>query len=138
MKKLFIVLFALVAGMSWAQQSVITVGSDGKSWTLATHSSVYQIRVSEQGTVNMFYFGDKSQDPGMLRYPLGEEVTVRGGYSATTPMLEAVFKDRVRDIELTYTGAELLTQDGYTTLAIHQKDKKSDLRGLSSGVYFCL
>lgn len=123
MKKLFIVLFALVAGMSWAQQSVITVGSDGKSWTLATHSSVYQIRVSEQGTVNMFYFGDKSQDPGMLRYPLGEEVTVRGGYSATTPMLEAVFEDRVRDIELTYTGAELLTQDGYTTLAIHQKDK---------------
>ena len=58
----------------------------------------------------------------MLRNPLGEEVTVRGGYSATTPMLEAVFKDRVRDIELTYEGAEILTQDGYATLVIRQKD----------------
>lgn len=123
MKKLFIVLFALVTGMGWAQQSAVTTGNDGKSWTLSTRSFIYQIRVSEQGVVNMFYFGDKSQDPDMLRHPLGEEVTVRGGYSATTPMLEAVFKDRVRDIELTYAGSELLTQDGYTTLAIHQKDK---------------
>ena len=37
-------------------------------------------------------------------------------------MLEAVFKDRVRDIELTYEGSEMLTQDGYTTLVIRQKD----------------
>ena len=101
MKKLFIVLFALMAGMTWAQQSPVTAGSDGKSWTLATRSFIYQIRVSDQGKVNMFYFGDKSQNPDMLRNPLGEEITVRGGYSATTPMLEAVFKDRVRDIELT-------------------------------------
>lgn len=94
MKKLFIVLFALMTGMTWAQQSPVTAGSDGKSWTLATRSFIYQIRVSDQGKVNMFYFGDKSQNPDMLRNPLGEEVTVRGGYSATTPMLEAVFKDR--------------------------------------------
>lgn len=122
MKKLFIVLFALMAGMTWAQQSPVTAGSDGKSWTLATRSFIYQIRVSDQGKVNMFYFGDKSQNPDMLRNPLGEEVTVRGGYSATTPMLEAVFKDRVRDIELTYEGSEMLTQDGYATLVIRQKD----------------
>ena len=93
MKKLFIVLFALMAGMTWAQQSPVTAGSDGKSWTLATRSFIYQIRVSDQGKVNMFYFGDKSQNPDMLRNPLGEEITVRGGYSATTPMLEAVFKE---------------------------------------------
>ena len=122
MKKLFIVLFALMAGMTWAQQSPVTAGSDGKSWTLATRSFIYQIRVSDQGKVNMFYFGDKSQNPDMLRNPLGEEITVRGGYSATTPMLEAVFKDRVRDIELTYEGSEILTQDGYATLVIRQKD----------------
>ena len=122
MKKLFIVLFALMAGMTWAQQSPVTAGSDGKSWTLATRSFIYQIRVSDQGKVNMFYFGDKSQNPDMLRNPLGEEITVRGGYSATTPMLEAVFKDRVRDIELTYEGSEMLTQDGYATLVIRQKD----------------
>lgn len=122
MKKLFVVLFVLVTGMTWAQQSPVTVGSDGKSWTLTTHSFVYQIRVSDQGVVNMYYFGDKSQNVDMLRHPLGEEITVRGGYSTTTPMLEAIFKDRVRDIELTYAGSEMQTQDGYTVLAIHQKD----------------
>lgn len=58
----------------------------------------------------------------MLRRPLGEEVTVRGGYSVNTPMLEAIFKDRVRDIELSYVGSDVSTVDGYTTLAIHQKD----------------
>lgn len=123
MKKLFIVLLALTAAMSWAQPSAVTTGSDGKSWTLSTRSFVYQIGVSEQGAVNMYYFGNKGQDLEKLRYPLGEEITVRGGYSTTTPMVEAVFKDRVRDIELTYTGSELLEQEGYTTLAIHQQDK---------------
>ena len=54
MKKLFIVLFALMTGMTWAQQSPVTAGSDGKSWTLATRSFIYQIRVSDQGKVNMF------------------------------------------------------------------------------------
>ncbi|WP_308587614.1 alpha-galactosidase [uncultured Parabacteroides sp.] len=122
MKKLFVVLFIFVAATVWAQKSPVAVGNDGKSWTMTTHSFVYQIRVSDQGTVNMYYFGDKSQDLNMLRGPLGEEVTVRGGYSATTPMLEAIFKDRVRDIELTYAGSEIQTQDGYTVLAIHQKD----------------
>ena len=118
MKKLFVVLFVFVTGMAWAQESPVVVGNNGKSWMLATKSFVYQIRVSDQGMVNMYYFGDKSQDLDMLRNPLGEEVTVRGGYSATTPMLEAIFKDRVRDIELTYAGSEVQTQDGYTVLAI--------------------
>ena len=123
MKKLFVVLFIFAAAMAWAQKSPVAVGNDGKSWTLTTNSFVYQIRVSDQGTVNMYYFGDKSQDLNMLHGPLGEEVTVRGGYSATTPMLEAIFKDRVRDIELTYAGSEIQIQDGYTVLAIHQKDQ---------------
>lgn len=48
MKKLFIVLFALMAGMTWAQQSPVTAGSDGKSWTwqhvLLSIRSVFRIR----------------------------------------------------------------------------------------------
>lgn len=132
MKKLFIVLFVLVTGMTWAQQSPVTIGNDGKSWTLTTRSFVYHIRVSDQGTVDMYYFGDKSQNVDMLRQPLGKEVTVRGSVSTTTPMmkaispptpmLEAIFSDHVREIELTYVGSEIQTQDGYTVLAIHQKD----------------
>ena len=123
MKKLFIVLFVFAAGIIRAQTESITVGGDGKSWILETNSSIYRIGSSEQGTVGMYYFGNKSQDPAKLRYPLGDEVTVRGGYSTTTPMLEIIFKDRVRDVELTYVSSEIQTLDGYKTLVIHQKDK---------------
>ena len=123
MKKFFIVLFVFATGIIRAQTEPITTANDGKSWTLETKSSIYQIGSSDQGVVGMYYFGNKSQDPTKLRYPLGEEVTVRGGYSATTPMLEIVFKDRVRDVELTYVGSEIQTVDGYKTLVIHQKDK---------------
>lgn len=123
MKKLFVALWVFAAGMIQAQTPSVSVGNDGKSWTLSTNSSIYQIRVSDPGTVNMYYFGCKSQNPDMLRYPLGEEVTVRGGYSVNTPMLEAVFKDRVRDIELTYVSSEIQNRDGYATLVIRQKDK---------------
>ena len=49
MKKLFIVLFALMAGMTWAQQSPVTAGSDGKSWTLSSRSFIYQFLFSDQG-----------------------------------------------------------------------------------------
>lgn len=123
MKKLLILLLACVTTMSVAQKSSVAIGSDNKSWTLSTNSFVYQIRVSDQGTVYMFYFGDKNQDLKMIHHPLGEEVTVRGGYSTATPMLEVIFKDHVRDIELTYVSSELVTQEGYTMLIIHQKDK---------------
>ena len=71
MKKLFIVLFVFAAGIIRAQTESITVGGDGKSWILETNSSIYRIGSSEQGTVGMYYFGNKSQDPAKLRYPLG-------------------------------------------------------------------
>lgn len=122
MKKLLVVLLVIVAGVIKAQAQSVVVGNEGRSWTLETKSSIYHIGVSDQGAVNMYYFGSKSQDPAKLRYPLGDEITVRGGYSTTTPMLETVFKDRVRDIELTYVDSEVQTKDGYSTLIIRQKD----------------
>lgn len=123
MKKLLVVLLVIVAGVIKVQAQSVVVGNEGRSWTLETKSSIYHIGVSDQGAVNMYYFGSKSQDPAKLRYPLGDEITVRGGYSTTTPMLETVFKDRVRDIELSYVDSEVQTKDGYSTLIIRQKDK---------------
>lgn len=121
-KQLFTLLFLFAAGSIQAQSQPVTTGKDGKSWTLQTQSAIYHLGLSEEGTVGMYYFGCKSQDATKLRRPLGEEVTVRGGYSATTPMIEAIFRDRVRDIELTYTSSEVQTRDGYTTLVIRQQD----------------
>jgi alpha-galactosidase len=105
------------------QGQTITTGSDGKSWTIHTQSAVYQIAVSQENTVNMMFFGDKSRDVNLLQRGLGPEVTVRGGYSSLTPMLEVIFPDKVRDIELTCERAEIQTIDGYSALIIYQKDK---------------
>lgn len=119
---LFTLLFICATSITQAQTPPVTVGKEGKSWTLETRSAIYHLGLSPEGTIGMYYFGSKSQDAAKLRHPLGEEVTVRGGYSATTPMLEAIFQDRVRDIELTYTGSEVQTLDGYATLVIRQQD----------------
>ena len=69
MKKFFIVLFVFATGIIRAQTEPITTANDGKSWTLETKSSIYQIGSLDQGVVGMYYFGNKSQDPTKLRYP---------------------------------------------------------------------
>lgn len=123
MRKHLYLLLLLVIFPGWSKGQSIITGADGQSWTLKTKSSLYQVSVSQQGNVNMMYFGSNKQDTKLLRQPLGDEVTVRGGYSTTTPVLEAIFKDGVRDIELTYEDAEITEKEGYQTLVIHQKDK---------------
>lgn len=123
MKRLFLFLFLLTACNGWLSSQSIETGMDGKSWTLKTSSAYYHITVSGQGTVNMVYFGSNKQDVKLLKHSLGDEITVRGGYSTTTPVLEAVFKDRVRDIELVFEKADVREINGYNTLVISQKDK---------------
>lgn len=122
MKRIYFLLGMIIASNLWAFAQ-IKKGSDDKSWILETRNSVYRIELSDQGSVNMVYFGSNKQNIESPKPPLGHEVTVRGGYSTTTPMLEAIFKDGVRDIELVYEKADIQEIDGYTTLAISQKDK---------------
>ena len=123
MKKFFIVSLLFVSGISLAQMSSVITGSDNRSWTLLTKSAIYHIGVDGNGIVNMMYFGDKSQDVSLLSRSLGDEVTIRGGFSSNTPMVEAIFPDKVRDIELIYVRSEVKQTDGYSMLVIYQKDK---------------
>ncbi len=123
MRYLISIVSLILANLLYSQNKPIVTGNDGSSWTLYTRSSVYQIRASEGAPVQMVFFGDKSQDIILLRGRLGDEITVRGGYSGATPMLEVLFPDKVRDIELIYDRAEIKEIDGYQTLVIYQKDK---------------
>ncbi len=123
MKKgvIFVILFSL-ANIISAQSDIIIKNSDNTAWSLFTKSFLYQISVTASGTVNMTYFGNKTQNPDLLRNFWRDELTVRGGYNNTTPMLEVIFADGVRDIELKFEEAEVVTIDGYSTLKIIQKD----------------
>ena len=121
MRMIGIIVGAWLAATSWATGE-IKEGYDGRSWELYTNKALYQVRVSGDGDVRMHYFGDKEGAFAADKRGLGAEVTVRGGRVAGTPMIEAVFKDRVRDIELTFDRAEISERDGCQTLIIHQRD----------------
>lgn len=123
MKKLIILSLMFVPSLICAQTSSIVTAPDGKSWILHTKSAVYNISVDDNGNVEMCYFGDKSKVGGASGKKLGNEVTVRGGFSSETPMLEVIFPDRVRDVELTYDHSEVQQIEGYATLVIYQKDR---------------
>lgn len=105
-----------------AKEDHITVGSDGKSWSIQTRSAVYHLAASLKGPVNVLYFGNRLQQIDRVKMQ-GQEVPVRGGNVFETPMLEVVFPDGVRDIELEYKEYEILEMDGYPVLKIVQRDK---------------
>ena len=62
---------------------------------------------------------------------LGAEIPVRGGYVDSAPLLEVIFPDGVRDIELAYQSYEIVQIDGYETLKITQSDKFYPLEVIS-------
>ena len=105
-----------------AQTNIIHSDNDGKSWNIMTRSAVYHLNITSQGDVKMVYFGNKSQ---MEKFEngLGDEIPVRGGYVSAIPMIEVVFPDGVRDIELEYKSSEITSIDGYPALKIVQRDK---------------
>jgi alpha-galactosidase len=112
------------------QNNAIKVGDDGKSWSIITHSSVYQIKVSSSGNVNTVFYGNKLQQENMSG-SLGAEIPVRGGYVSDAPALEVIFPDGVRDIELKYKSSEITAIEGYPVLKIVQCDKYYPLEVVS-------
>ncbi len=108
--------------LSANEPQAITTMPDGKAWVLQTKSSVYQLGVGQDGVVKQLYYGNAARGT-QLSNPLGDEITVRGGYSQYTPAIEAIFGDHVRDIELNFTEARIETIENYPTLIITQTDK---------------
>ncbi len=121
--KFLFTLAGFVATLSvTAQNEAIKIGSDGKSWDITTRSVVYRLAVSSGNNVNTVYFGNKLLQESPAR-EMGPEIPVRGGYVSATPVLEVIFPDGVRDIELEYKASEVATIDGYPVLKIVQRDK---------------
>ncbi len=122
MKQLFALLI-LFCYAAFLKAETIQVGDDNKSWTLKTKSAVYHLAVNDDGTVGMCYLGADGYQPEVSNRVLGPEVTVRGGFSEKTPMVEVVFDDHVRSLELQFVRAEQREIDGYPALVIYQEDK---------------
>jgi len=110
-----------------------TTAPDG--WFIRTNSSVYQIIVNGNGEVVPVYYGNAAQAIIEKKSPLRtygiSEVPVRGGFANKTPVMEVVFPDNVRDIELKFENGEIINVDGYPTLKITQNDKVYPLQIIS-------
>ena len=116
----FFFTLSLIAVAAFSQNP-IRVGDDGKSWNITTQSTAYLLKV-ENNEVRMVSYGNKTLTEKIGR-SLGAEIPVRGGYVDATPLLEVVFPDGVRDIELAYQSYEIVSANGTQTLKIIQCDK---------------
>lgn len=117
---LFILLALLPLGIS---AKTIETGDDGKSWTLTTASSAYHIRSTDNAPAAVWHFGTPYCDLENLSAALGGELPVRGGHYTCVPMVEAIFKDGVRDIELVFDRYELDESGEFPVLALVHRDR---------------
>ena len=108
------------------QQQWITKTINPAGWLIKTSSSSYQLTVNPNGSIRPVFYGPAEQADYSKKNASWtesiEEVPVRGGYPFKTPMVEVVFKNGVRDIDLRYVSGEVITLEGRPTLKIVQRD----------------
>lgn len=120
MKYILSAFFILVSLSVHAE--AIKTGDDGKSWTLHSGSSVYDIRVRDGQPAELYHFGTVFCDTDNLGRPIGPEIPVRGGHYTCRPVAEAVFSDGVRDLELEFVNYEIDRSGEYPVLALVHRD----------------
>jgi len=101
----------------------VITSANKKSWMLQTQSMSYSIKVIND-RVQTGYYGSvihiDSDNPG---YFSGKpEIPVRGSWADKSPILEVVFKDGTRDLDLKFEAATISKKDGYDLLRIDQVD----------------
>lgn len=117
----------LTAQVKQATDSIIFPTQNPQGWIIQTNSSVYQLIITKDNKVQEVYYGPKEQAKFQKKnanwiVDATNEIPVRGGFPTKTPLLEVVFADHVRDCELTFVNAEILSVAGRQTLKIIQKD----------------
>ena len=121
MKKNMIIAVAVIAIFYSAGAQVKQIAE--KNWSLETSNMFYKLKVSNNRLVNGYYGPSFSYSAENTSYFNGnDEVPVRGSWANKTPILEAVFKDGTRDLDLRYESSAISKKDGYTILQVDQKD----------------
>lgn len=114
------------AGQRPPQNDDIIATENPKGWIVKTRLSAYQLVLTKENKVKQVYYGPAEQAAFQQKNVLwatgADEIPVRGAFPDKTPLLEVVFADHVRDCDLTFVNAEILSMDGRQTLKIVQKD----------------
>lgn len=84
-----------------------------KTWMLETSSMSYLIKVN-QGRLHVGYYGSKITGETLPDnyFEWRDEVPTRGGYPNKSPIIEVLFSDGTRDLDLVYRSHELHQEEG--------------------------
>lgn len=93
-------------------------------WTLETKNMSYVLRVYNE-KLQTGYYGNKITSSNLPReyFTWRDEIPVRGGVANKTPIIEAVFYDGTRDLDLKYVSHEITNEDDIYLLKMNLKDK---------------
>lgn len=98
-----------------------------EGWIIKTRSSAYQLIIDKNGKIKPVFYGAIAQaefgKKNSSWFEDVDEIPVRGGFPDKIPMLEVIFEDNVRDVELQYVSGDIINIEGRPTLKIIQKDK---------------
>lgn len=94
-----------------------------RDWALETETMTYRLGIRGE-RLNTFYYGPRvnageEESAYWNEYP---EIPVRGVGAWNNPVVEAVFKDNVRDLDLKYESSILQKEGNYDVLRIELKD----------------
>lgn len=102
------------------------------SWVLETREMAYALKVINNKLTAGYYgaaFIADNDGPDYFR--ANDEVPVRGRWANKTPVLEAVFNDGTRDLDLIYSTSSVSKKNGYDVLRIEQRDSYYPLKVVS-------
>ena len=122
LKFIFVLLFIILCNKVIAQTDLIKTDQNPTRWTITTKSATYQIMLTEDNSLTPTYFGPLADnrpidvDRAKVTRKTGtilREVPYRGGFVEMTPVLEVIFADHNRELELVYDGYEIGEMAGY-------------------------
>ncbi len=124
------VVYVLIPSLTLATD-VIKVDTDPLRWTITTKNASYQVFQTEENGLAPGFFGPVSgtrlydiPGAGLPEHVGGflREIPYRGGFQEMNPVVEVIFPDGVREMELVYDGYEISTVDNTTCLRLDLKD----------------
>lgn len=124
-KRIIIIVIALTTALGSMAQTGIYSRDGGRCWEIVTDHSCYILRADGSGLLYPAYWGSRSAADSNVNYTKSGlyEIPVRGLWANKQPLVEVLFNDGVRDIELQHVSAETIDVDGRPTLKIVHKDK---------------
>ena len=125
----YILILLILNGLSLNAQ--VSFEKDKSIWLLETDNVKYCLRVIENKLYNSYY-GAKVSRESMESYFFDNlEVPVRGGFPNEMPILEVVFKDGTRDLDLEYESYTTSKSGGFDQLSITLKDTYYPIKVIS-------